>query len=87
MLSAPRDTMEVSHLGTRNVWFVRADTAAEDAAGWVETPIYARDGLTAGQALDGPAIVEEAGGTTIVPPGWRVNVMEGGTLLCRRSAD
>lgn len=87
LLSAPRDTTEVSHLGTRNVWFVRADTAAEDPAGWVETPIYARDGLTAGQAFDGPAIIEEAGGTTIVPPGWRVNVMEGGTLLCRRIAD
>ncbi|MCC6867871.1 MAG: hydantoinase/oxoprolinase family protein, partial [Burkholderiales bacterium] len=40
-----------------------------DAAGAVATPRYARAELDAGQRLPGPAIVEDAWSTVIVPPG------------------
>ncbi len=61
--------------GRRPVWF-------DDS--WTDCPIYDRDRLVAGAAFAGPAIVEEAGGTTIVPPGWRVAVQPSGVLDCRR---
>ena len=33
--------------------------------------VYERDSLPIGQTFQGPAIVEEDGATTVVPPGWR----------------
>jgi N-methylhydantoinase A len=48
---------------------------------WLDTPVYAREALAAGTALDGPAIVEERESTTIVPPGARVHVSEDGSLV------
>ncbi len=35
-----------------------------------ETPIYDRDRLLPGQRVDGPAIVRETTGTTVIEPGW-----------------
>jgi N-methylhydantoinase A len=40
-----------------------------NAGGAVATPRYDRAGLAAGRALPGPAIVEDASSTVIVPPG------------------
>ena len=57
----------------RAVWFGR----------WIECPIYLRDALAAGASIDGPAIVEEAGGTSVIPPRWSVTVHPSGALLCR----
>ena len=62
----------------RPVWF-------DD--GLVDCPVYDRAAMPAGHALDGPAIVEEAGGTSVVPPRWRVAVHESGSLDCRLSAE
>ncbi len=54
-----------------------------------ETPIYSRDRLPTGTPLEGPAIVEEDGATTVVPPGFtarqdRYGIM---TLTRERMAD
>ena len=62
----------------RRVWF-------ED--GWVDCPVHDRAAMRAGYALEGPAIVEEAGGTSVVPPRWRVRVHESGSLDCRLSVE
>ena len=43
-----------------------------------------RSDLLAGDALYGPAIVSEYSATTIVPPGWRLEVNELGQLLLER---
>ena len=40
-----------------------------------------RERLAIGERVDGPAIVEEAGGTTVVPPGWVVAVDASGALF------
>jgi N-methylhydantoinase A len=56
----------------RRVWF----------GGWTDTAIYDRADMPAGLGFSGPAVVEEAGGTTVVPPGWTVRVHESGALLC-----
>ena len=57
----------------RSVWFGE----------WLDCPVYLREALPPGHAFTGPAIVEEAGGTSVVPPGWNVTVHESGALLCR----
>lgn len=49
-----------------------------------ETALYDRRGLCAGQRFAGPAIIDEDGATTVVPPGWSVRVMEFGDLLMER---
>ena len=49
---------------------------------WIETSVIDRERLTAGWLSKGPAIIEEVGGTTVVPPGWTVEVDPGGALRC-----
>ena len=58
--------------GRRSVWFGR----------WIDTVIFDRAKLPTGFTFAGPAIVEEAGGTSVVPPGWSVRVHESGALIC-----
>ncbi len=60
-------------LSRRRVWFGR----------WTDTAIYDRSDLPPGFEFSGPAIVEEEGGTSVIPPGWSVTVDDGGALLCR----
>jgi len=60
------------------------DVAFGDDGGRVATPIYDRSGLDAGREFDGPAIVEQAESTTVVPPDWHARVRADGTLLLTR---
>jgi N-methylhydantoinase A len=62
-------------IGRRPVWF---DGAAHDCAVWEREP------LPAGAEVVGPAIVEEFGATTVVPPGWRGTVDALGNLRFER---
>lgn len=50
------------------------------------TPVVARDRLGTDYTIDGPVIIEEQSATTIVPPGWQVNVDEQGNILLHREA-
>ncbi|MEX1025676.1 MAG: hydantoinase/oxoprolinase family protein [Planctomycetota bacterium] len=45
------------------------------------TPIIDRARLTAGIVFDGPALVEEYSGTSLVPPGWHASMTVGDHLL------
>jgi N-methylhydantoinase A len=47
-------------------------------------PVYARDRLPGGVAVAGPAVVEEMGATTVIPPGWRGTVGPWGELVLER---
>ncbi|MEE8433193.1 MAG: hydantoinase/oxoprolinase family protein [bacterium] len=49
--------------------------------GFDQVPVYDRERLPAGAVLDGPAIIEETGSTTVVPPGWRGTVRTLGDIL------
>jgi N-methylhydantoinase A len=50
----------------------------------VECPVIDRARLRAGEHFDGPALVEEFSGTTVVPPGWRARVAVGSHLVLER---
>jgi len=62
-------------LETRPVWF---------EGDWVDCPVFARAALPVGFTCLGPAILEEAGGTSVVPPGWVISVHASGALECVR---
>ena len=49
-----------------------------------ETPVYRREALGSGAALDGPAIVLESTATTVVEPGWRATLAASGDLVLER---
>jgi N-methylhydantoinase A len=49
------------------------------------TPVYARERLPRGARLEGPAIVEEMGALTVVPPGWHLEVGRLGELMMEHS--
>lgn len=48
--------------GVRHVYFGRGE-------GWLETPVYAREGIAAGERVAGPAVIEEMSATVVLAPG------------------
>jgi len=75
-LSQPSDA-STARVRTRDVWFA--------ATGFVPTAVYWRNGLAAGTAITGPAIVEAFDSTTVVPPGWAGRVDERGYIRLTRA--
>ena len=64
---------------------VRVETRTVFFGGrFFDTPVLARSRLPAGASHAGPAIVEEEGSTTVVPPEWRFRVLDSGDLLMER---
>ena len=51
---------------------------------WSDTAILARSALPADAAVEGPALIEEMGSVTVVPPGWRLEVGAIGEFHLRR---
>ncbi|MBU2041101.1 MAG: hydantoinase B/oxoprolinase family protein [Alphaproteobacteria bacterium] len=50
-----------------------------------DTPVYRRDDFGPGAAVDGPAIILEDTGTTVVEPGWRAATDEALNLILERT--
>jgi N-methylhydantoinase A len=69
----PRPTAPLPK-GARKVYF---------AGALRDTPIYDRATLPAGHVIDGPAVIEEFGSTTVVFPAQRVEVDPHGILIVR----
>jgi N-methylhydantoinase A len=70
-------TLEGALVERRPVWF---GGQAHDC------PVWDRDRLPEGAQVRGPAIVEEFGATTVVPPGWRGTLDGHGNLRFEREA-
>ncbi|HUM14729.1 MAG TPA: hydantoinase/oxoprolinase family protein [Candidatus Nitrosotalea sp.] len=68
-------TLETALAERRPVWF---EGRTHDC------PVWDRDRLPEGARILGPAIVEEFGATTVVPPGWRGTVDSHGNLRFER---
>jgi N-methylhydantoinase A len=69
-------SLEAAVSGTRAVSFSGSE---------LKVPVLSRDHLPIGVAFDGPALIEEEGTTTVVPPGWSAELDPSGCLLLRRS--
>ena len=54
-------------IGAREVWMPEAN-------GFVECPVYTREGLKPGNCIDGPAIVEQMDTTTVILPDMQATV-------------
>jgi len=59
-----------ARVGERRAWF----------GAWIVCPRFDRSALPPGAGIEGPAIVEEFSGTTLVPPGALARVRGGGHL-------
>ena len=84
-VSGPRQTIDIA-AGHQVVESENAATTrpiAFDRDGASDVAVYDRNSLAAG-TIQGPAIVEEAESTTVVPAGWRVTVREDRALLLER---
>ncbi|WP_322048949.1 hydantoinase B/oxoprolinase family protein [Paraburkholderia sp. J67] len=51
---------------------------------WHDAALYQRDTLMAGDLLDGPAIIAEKNGTTVVEPGWQAALTGQGNVVMTR---
>jgi N-methylhydantoinase A len=69
-------TLADAQAGRRDVYFEGA---------YRSTSVFIRDQLPAGQRIDGPAVVEESGSTTVIPPSWHATVLEYGDILQERN--
>ena len=67
---------EAARRGHRQVWF--GGEAMDCTVLW-------RDGLSAGEAIPGPAVIEALDSTVVVPPGWTARVADQGLLRMTRS--
>ena len=70
-----RGNVDAARIETRPVFFGGA---------FRDTPVLDRNKLPAGTVLVGPAILEEAGSTTVVSPEWTLQVLGSGDLLLKR---
>ncbi|MEE9414131.1 MAG: hydantoinase/oxoprolinase family protein [Acidimicrobiales bacterium] len=65
--------------GTRPMVFGRGEEP-------IDTPVYKRDQLGAGATFLGPAVVEERETTSVIRPGWSVEVVADGSLVASRDS-
>jgi len=69
-----RSPLSSAHRGKRKVYFAELGKS-------LATPSYAREGLRAGNRIEGPALVEEHASTTVLLPGDRLRADEFGNLV------
>ncbi|MGW0625399.1 hydantoinase B/oxoprolinase family protein [Streptomyces sp. NPDC002758] len=53
---------------------------------WCDVPLHRREDLPPGETVTGPAIITEAGATTVVDDGWRAATTDDGHLVMERAA-
>lgn len=71
--SSGTDTLSAAQIGRRNVYW-------PEWSAWHDTPIYNGTSLAVGTTVDGPAILQSPEMTVAVPPGDRLEVIEGGSF-------
>ena len=84
-------TVHVHHPEAREKLLVKAGSAGAPTSvarreayfdgGFVKTPVYARNQLSVGQEIAGPAIVEQADTTLIIHPGQRAHLRDDRSIL------
>jgi N-methylhydantoinase A len=72
-------SLESARVNKRPVYF-------EPGAGWIDTPVYARNRLPMETEIPGPAIVEEMSATTVLPPNCHAVVRDTGDMVIEMTA-
>jgi len=86
-VSADADPVEPdpAPIGSGSAPFTRRGVVFDRAHDPIDTPVYRRSELGAGDTFDGPAIVEERETTAVIRPGWSVEVGADGSLIATRN--
>jgi N-methylhydantoinase A len=71
-LASAQDDLSAGPASSRPVYFEGT---------WHPSPVWNRAVLGYGARIQGPAVVEEFGATTVVPPGWNGSVDRFGNLI------
>jgi N-methylhydantoinase A len=74
---AVRGGVDDAQVGKRPIYF---------AGETIDTPIYRRDALPEAARITGPAIVDEAGSATVVPPDFSIAQHQSGALILTRES-
>jgi N-methylhydantoinase A len=81
--TVPREAPRVDYAGGGDPVVGEREGYFPDA-GRREATVYDRDRLAPGERVAGPAVLEQAESTTVLPPEWVGTVETDGTLVCRR---
>nr|WP_272876793.1 hypothetical protein [Neoroseomonas terrae] len=57
-----------------------------ETGAWRDVPVWDRDALTAAEAIEGPAVVEETFATHWIARGWTARLGAAGTLIAKKEA-
>ncbi|MGM0389289.1 MAG: hydantoinase/oxoprolinase family protein [Natrinema limicola] len=76
----------ISHAGTGDA-VVGTREAHFPEVGARETTVYDWDRLETGASVAGPAVLEQAESTTVVPPAWTGEILADGTLVMTRTEE
>ncbi|MFD1563148.1 hydantoinase/oxoprolinase family protein [Haloarchaeobius amylolyticus] len=82
--TVPGSEPAISHAGTGDA-VVGSREAHFPEAGARETTVYDWDRLETGASVAGPAVLEQAESTTVVPPAWTGEILADGTLVMTRT--
>ncbi|WP_328869940.1 hydantoinase B/oxoprolinase family protein [Streptomyces sp. NBC_00287] len=78
---------DLSALATHQGRASAPDTVRLHTGGaWRDVPLHRREDLPPGESVTGPAIITEAGATTVVDDGWRAATTDDGHLVMERAA-
>ncbi|MFF7926887.1 hydantoinase B/oxoprolinase family protein [Streptomyces mirabilis] len=78
---------DLSALATSSSVRGAAQTVSLHTGGaWRDVPLHRREELPPGETVTGPAIITEAGATTVVDDGWRAATTDDGHLVMERVA-
>ncbi|WP_282702568.1 hydantoinase B/oxoprolinase family protein [Streptomyces sp. CC219B] len=78
---------DLSALATHQGRAAAPDTVRLHTGGiWRDVPLHRREDLPPGDLVTGPAIIAEAGATTVVDDGWRAATTHDGHLVMERAA-
>lgn len=76
-----RPTIDLAHAPLPNAQEHTTRGVYVRGIGFVDAAVVRRSSMTVGDAIDGPALIEEEGSTTFVEPGMRVDLHVSGELL------
>jgi N-methylhydantoinase A len=69
-----KEPLKGAMITRRKVFFEQCDD-------YLETPIYNRGRLKAGNVIEGPAVIEQYDATTVVYPDWKASVDRFGNIV------